>query len=248
MSQSLVVANRWLALKIFLTPSGSDNSVPFNPFAPIENAQSLREGLNGGNPRAFSTISEDDGRFSLRDLPPGAYTLSVQSARYGSALYGQRRAGGPGSTLTVNAGQRLTDIRISMLPAGAIAGRIIGRNGEPVVRALVQAYQLSYRDGKKVLAAKQSAVANDLGEYRLFSLPAGQYFVAATLEDNRIYGPGVVHLEGETAHIQRMMIFEETFASGRVINRLRDDGTIQEEMWMPTYYPGSTLGDQADSR
>jgi hypothetical protein len=43
------------------------------------------------------------------------------------------------------------------------------------VRALVPAYQ----NGQRVLRAVQSTVTNDLGEYRLFELPAGQYYISA---------------------------------------------------------------------
>jgi hypothetical protein len=59
-----------------------------------------------------SAISEDDGRFIIRGVPPGDYSLSVDSLRYGPAVYGQRRANGPGTTVSLNPGQRLTDIKI----------------------------------------------------------------------------------------------------------------------------------------
>ena len=134
-----------------------------------------------------------------------------------------------------------------MVPTGAIAGRITGRNGEPVVRALVQASQYAYRDGKRLLVPVQSATANDLGEYRIFSLPAGQYVVAATLEDNRVYG-AAIRIEAVRRMLsidQGLQIIQESFAGGQIVNRILDDGTVQEEAWMPTYYPGTTLSAQA---
>ena len=227
--------------------SGKPDPVEALPPGPVNGIEASSSPL--------STTSEDDGRFTLRNVPPGDYTLSVESRRYGSAVYGQRVPGSPGSTVSLRAGERLADIRISMVPTGAIAGRITGRNGEPVVRALVQASQYAYRDGKRLLVPRQSATANDLGEYRIFSLPAGQYVVAATLEDNRGYGAAIrmealrllvaaVGGNGKS-NDQGLEMIQEFFAGGQIVNRVLDDGTVQEEAWMPTYYPGTILSAQA---
>ena len=197
----------------------------------------------------ISVTSEDDGRFSFAAVPQGNYTLRVESSRYGSVAFGQRRPDGPASILSLSAGQRLTGLQISMFPTGAIAGRITGRNGEPVVRASVHAYQNAYRDGKRTLVPIQSTTANDLGEYRLFWLPPGKYFVAATLGESGVfspYGPGVqapdegIHLTmSPTGERLVQRVVRDSFTGG-VIRRLLDDGTVQEEAWIPMYYPGTT--------
>ncbi len=103
----------------------------------------------GPNPQERSTITEDDGRFSLRDIEPGDYRLTADSSRYGQAAYGQRRPGGPGTILSITAGQQLADLRLTMIPTGTIAGRIVGRNGEPLVYAVVEAYKYGYEEGTK---------------------------------------------------------------------------------------------------
>src|SRR5204862_3696127 len=97
------------------------------------------------------TISEDDGRFTIRDVEPGEYRLQAQSPLYGGAAYGQRRSDGPGTILTIKAGQRLSDLKVSMTPTGTIAGRITGRGGEPLAYATVQALKYGYQDGKRIL-------------------------------------------------------------------------------------------------
>src|SRR5262245_3109588 len=180
--------------------------------------------------RQFSGTSEDDGRFTLTNIPAGNYTLTAESARYGVVTFGQRRAGGPALTLSITEGQRLTNLRISMMPTGAIAGRITGRNGEPVVRASVQAFQSVYQGGKRTFEPVQAAIANDLGEYRLFWLPPGKYLVAATLGETGLFSPYGPETQLGAARFPtgpNALFAFESFLGGRVIRRLLDDGSVQ---------------------
>jgi hypothetical protein len=124
-----------------------------------------------------------------------------------------------------------------MFPTGTIAGRITQRNGEPVVRASVQAFQYEYQDGKRTLMPVRSAVTNDLGEYRIFWLNPGQYFVAATLGTGRSMYLGVEPPVASSPAPQPMIFYDAV--SGTVIRRLLDDGTFQEETWIPIYYPAT---------
>jgi hypothetical protein len=118
-----------------------------------------------------TTLSEDDGRFTVRDIEPGEYRLQVQSTRYGAAAYGQRKPNGPGAILSITTGQRLSDLKVSMIPTGTIAGRIIGRSGEPIPYASVQALTYLYQEGKRVLSVSQATTTDDRGEYRLLAHP-----------------------------------------------------------------------------
>src|SRR5262245_22868610 len=135
-------------------------------------------------------ISEDDGRFTIRDIEPGEYRLQVQSARFGTAAYGQRKPDGPGSILTIGPGQRLADLKVSLIPSGTIAGRITGRSGEPLAYANVQALKAVYQGGKRVYSVAQSTTTDDRGDYRLFWLTSGKYIVVAGPRSSPI-GPGV---------------------------------------------------------
>src|SRR4030095_7908533 len=122
---------------------------------------------------------EDDGRFNIPDIEPGDYRLQAQSARYASASYGERKPNGPGAILSIAAGQRLADLKISMDATGTIAGRVTGSSGEPVAYANVQALRYVYRDGKRILSVAQTTTTDDRGDYRLFWLLGGKYVVVA---------------------------------------------------------------------
>ena len=191
--------------------------------------------------REISAITEEDGRFTFINIPPGDYTLVANSPRYGSVTFGQRRPGGPGSTISVAAGASVTGLKLSMFPTGTIAGRIMQRNGEPAVRASVQAFQYAYRDGKRTLVSVRSAMSNDLGEYRIFWLNPGQYVVAATL-GNGLSTPAAYLTRDELQNVPFApnLILIDSPAGGAVVRRLLDDGTFQEESYVPLFYPGTT--------
>jgi hypothetical protein len=66
-----------------------------------------------------------------------------------------------------------------MVPSAVIAGRILDDDGEPLPSVSVSALREIYDRGKRSLVSGANAVTNDLGEYRLFGLAPGRYFVSA---------------------------------------------------------------------
>ena len=196
-----------------------------------------------------TALSEDDGRFTLRDIEPGEYRLQIQSTRFGTASYGQRKPNGPGAILTIAAGQRLSDLKVSMMPTGTIAGRIMGRSGEPISYATVQALSYVYQDGKRVLSVAQTTTTDDRGEYRLFWLLPGKYVVLAAPRSSPTspgttapLRPGEIFRSGELALAQAIRdIAPSALLEGtNLVLRLNEDGTVREESWMPSYYPSTT--------
>ena len=83
-------------------------------------------------------------------------------------------------------------------------------DGQPAVNATVQALKATYPDGKRVLKPVQTAITNDLGEYRLFWLPPGSYFVSALpySVDRAFGGPVLLLTSGDATsdHAQGIRI------------------------------------------
>src|SRR5437868_4301082 len=91
---------------------------------------------------------------------------------------------------------------------GSIEGTVkLADTGAPVAGTPVQLFMVSGPDGKPVVGARveasriirdvsvpaKSVLTNDRGEYRLFSLDAGKYVIAAAVPNTyaRTYYPGV---------------------------------------------------------
>jgi hypothetical protein len=72
------------------------------------------------------------------------------------------------------------DIRLQK--CGVISGRVLDEDGEPAREVSVDAVVRSTHRGKTTTNAARRVTTNDLGEYRLFDLNPGSYFVSASLE------------------------------------------------------------------
>jgi hypothetical protein len=181
----------------------------------------------------FATSTSMDGRFVLPNVPAGAYRLyATQAQGFVLTEYGQRSINGKGRPVLVSEGQRLRDVQLAMTPAGSISGRLVDREGEPVVRAHVQAFRVSYVNGRRTLRVVQSVQTNDLGEYRLFWLPPGSYYIGARIGN----------LHAEEAHVLIAPpgaggTFE--IASSVQARRTVERGEEIEGVLVSVYYPGT---------
>src|SRR5208282_283199 len=143
------------------------------------------------------------GRFEMKGLAPGQYRLTASRNGYVRQLYGQRTPGGSGAMLTLSSGEKSPNITFQMIPAAVISGHVYDEDGEPVVYAQVSAMQYRYANGQRQLMNSGSGQTNDLGEFRIFGLSPGQYYVRAMHRISRpetaktgegyvpIYYPGV---------------------------------------------------------
>jgi hypothetical protein len=131
-----------------------------------------------GGPLALSlsAITDDDGRFEIADVPSGRFTISASRASYVTIAYGASAPGRAGVPIVVEAGQRLTGIRLLLARGAAIAGTVRDIDGEPMPGASVG---LAKRSGADRVTLPLTVQTDDRGGYRLFGLAAGEYFVVA---------------------------------------------------------------------
>ena len=93
----------------------------------------------------------------IENIPPGEYRLyATRTGGYVPGEYGQRTPTGRGISFELGAGEKKTDIQLSLTPTGSISGRVYDRDGEPAGRATVQALRPYYRDGRRALTIVQS--------------------------------------------------------------------------------------------
>jgi protocatechuate 3,4-dioxygenase beta subunit len=149
--------------------------------APIRDV-TLQLSQTGNNDVRYAAISSQDGRFVFRAVLPGEYSLTASRAGYVRAQYGQRGPKGAASTLSLKAGNLLTNVSLTMMRGAAISGRVYDGNGNPAVNAQLHALKISYQTGWRLAVPVVSQMTNDRGEYRLFGLPPGLYYVSAQPE------------------------------------------------------------------
>jgi hypothetical protein len=122
----------------------------------------------------------------------------AQKSNFVTTAFGQRRPLGPGTPFDLADKQIASRVDFALAHAGVIAGRILDEFGDPVPEVQVSTMRYSYVNGQRRLtSANGRGVTNDIGEFRLFGLAPGDYFVAATLpsygtpdgDDRSGYGP-----------------------------------------------------------
>jgi hypothetical protein len=149
--------------------------------SPIRRAQ-VRIGGQGAQGRLATTDAQ--GRFEIRELPAGRYTVSASKGGFVSVQYGQRRPSESGTPLEIGAGQTLEKVVIALPRGSVISGRITDEFGEPVANAVVTSLRYGYAGGARRLmpAGGQNSrdTTDDQGQFRLFGLSPGDYIVSAS--------------------------------------------------------------------
>ena len=139
--------------------------------------------LQAGESAPFVTTTTGDGAFVFASVPPGQYRVTATRPGYVNAEYGQRWPNGAGRPLTLPAGQVVGNVPIPMLQTGAISGVVRDAFGAPLGNVEVQALKASYQTGRRVLTVAETVQSDDRGEFRLFWLTPGKYFVSARHPD-----------------------------------------------------------------
>ena len=146
---------------------------------PLRRAQVRISGPDIGSKAA---LTDQDGRYEFRDLPAGRFNLSVSKSGFVTMQYGQNRPFEPGRPIELADAQTLDKANVTLPRGSVLSGRVLDEFGEPVADANVGAMRMQFVNGRRRLVnAGRNNQTNDLGQFRLYGLPPGEYFVSATL-------------------------------------------------------------------
>jgi Carboxypeptidase regulatory-like domain len=207
---------------------------------PLRRARVLLTNSDHDNGR--TVITDDAGRFSFVDLSPDRYLLTAKKAGYVPMEYGAKRSTRPGSAIVLEEGQRLTNL-VLRLPRGAvITGAIVDQSGQPVSGASVTPIRYQFAEnGRRTLTRPGSdAQTNDLGQYRIWGLDAGEYVVAASMpEISQPDLPDLVRLTDADIKQAEADVSGVTTRGTPSLSRRAD--------YAPVYYPGTFAASEAAS-
>ena len=130
---------------------------------------------DGGN---YTALTGVDGGFHIENIVPGRYRLFVERSGYQEIDKHQRRS--EGRVLTLGAGQELKDLVIRLQAAAVVEGRVTDEDGDPMAEAQVAVMRQTFVAGRSHWEQVGAERTNDLGDYRIAGLAAGNYFVSVT--------------------------------------------------------------------
>jgi hypothetical protein len=136
-------------------------------------------------------ITDVSGAYEFKDLPAGRYSLNATKGSYVGLSYGQTRPLEPGKTLDVRNAQLLDKIDFSLPRGAVVTGRILDEFGDPIDEVMVMAMRYQYITGRKqLMSTGRSGMTNDVGEFRIYGLPPGQYVISATYRSGNVVAFG----------------------------------------------------------
>jgi protocatechuate 3,4-dioxygenase beta subunit len=180
----------------------------------------------GGPPTRFEnqlTTTDARGQYEFDKLPAGRYHLTAMKGGYVSLEYGQRRPVESGKPIEVPADQILEKVDFALPRGGVMTGHVVDEFGEPSANISVapMRYQFDAR-GRRRLTAVGGATTNDLGEFRIFGLAPGDYYLSAAFpgefgnsNDRTAYAPIYYPATADPELAERL-----TVASGQTVSDL----------------------------
>lgn len=217
------------------------------PAAPPNPATGPAAGSTGAAAMA-PVITESDGRFLIRDLPPGSYRLTAARNGYSKQEYGQRSSRGPGTAITLQAGQNMKDIVFRLTPAGTISGRVTDSTGEPLAGITVQLLRSTYAaNGRRTFQNVVNDRTNDLGEYRLYWVTPGLYYLNANPSGTYLQTLVQAQLNTATTAARAQDNSANANATSAMLESLLglNANEVVEPGFALTYYPGTTDASRA---
>jgi hypothetical protein len=120
--------------------------------------------------------TDEAGHFRFADIPAGRYRLTAKKSGFLDGAYRSVKPGDRGSLLKVAGGEQIRDLTLRVFPAGAISGRVLDVDGDPVSGVSVD---LARKQGSDETSGSEDATTNQAGEYRFEGLSPGTYYVSA---------------------------------------------------------------------
>lgn len=153
--------------------TAADTGRPLRRAVVRVSAQSTRE--------ARTVNTDQNGRWELKDIPAGSYTVSANRPGFVPAGYKQTRMTAAPRPVTVTDRETRENVDVALMPGGVITGRIVDEFGDPVSEAMVTAQRLEFSGGvRRPVVAGPPSSSNDIGEFRIYGLQPGNYLLAAS--------------------------------------------------------------------
>ncbi len=179
-------------------------------------------------PGGRGMLTDDSGIFDFTELPAGRYTLTVSKSGFVALSYGQRRPLQAGTPLQLADGQQLKGIEFQLPRGSVISGRVLDEDGDAMPGVMVRIMRYQYQQGERRLTPAGNGQTDDKGQYRVWGLMPGEYYVNAIARGG---GPGFGQFRGPGGF--------GGARGGRGGGPGAGGPPDQEQInYAPTYYPG----------
>ena len=221
------------------TGTGSINGIVRNDIGdPVRRAMVTATSGNA----TTGALTDDQGRFVVRGLAAGRFTLTARKPGFANMSYGATRPNRPGAPVIVTEGQATANLSIT-LPRGAVlTGTVSDDQGQPLPGISLMAWEVRESlGGARTLAFPATGgvatTTDDTGAYRIYGLPAGEYTVGTFWAFGGSTGGARIPTDAEIRDAFRAAT---SAAPGRTAAPAVAAPNTRRFDYAPTYLPDST--------
>lgn len=156
------------------------NSVTGEPVLRAHVSLRPRSSERPGVQKHFGALTTSEGKFSIAAIDPGRYSLTVEKPGF-LALFPKNAP-----DLNLQPGDTRNDLKLALVPAGSITGRVLNADGEPMENVRVAVDRGSLSEG----------TTDDNGKFRIGGLNPGRYRVRALPQTMMV--PPEIRTDGTT--------------------------------------------------
>ena len=189
----------------FPTGNGSIEGTVINEVtgAPVRQAQVT---ISANAPPA---VTDATGRFVFRNLAPATYFLQAMHPLFPRP---ERRMAMRPFSVTLGQDEQKRDVVIPLTPGATISGTMVDEDRKPMPGCNVQALTFQLGQPDRRLNGFRGASTDALGQYRLYGLPSGRYYLMA-----------------QCYH---------TLPAPHPLMRIGPDTDLPQYRYLPEFYPG----------
>jgi len=176
----------------------------------------------------YTAVTGGDGSFRVEGVVPGRYRLFVERTGYLEVEKHHTRS--DGRVLALTAGQEMTDVLVRLQAAAVVEGRVTDEDGDPLADAQVAVLRQTFVAGHTHWQQAGAERTNDLGEYRIAGLAAGNYYVSVSPPPD---------FKSLIAAASNAPVADVHANDARTNDSTNDARTSAATAYATTYYPGT---------
>ena len=176
---------------------------------------------------ARSFVADSSGHFLATNVRPGSYVLVADHVNYFADPH--KRSFQP--TVEVTARQELKGVVLRLLPTAVVTGQVVDQNSNPLMHVEVKLLARRMDRGRMRLAVLGMGITDDRGEYRLYGIQPGDYYVLAEINPKlRAKNIEVIATSGLVGILERSNVSDPTA------------GAVPEQpiTYAPLFFPGTS--------
>jgi len=128
---------------------------------------------------SHSSVTDDEGRFTLDQVPAGSYTITAARSTFITSAYGAQRPARRGQPVRVASGEVVPDLVVRLWRGAVLSGTVRDEQGRAVPGQRVRAIPAVTSGAVFLSLTNNPSVSNSAGEFRIFGLEPGDYYLTA---------------------------------------------------------------------